>query len=405
MYILKNTYFCTKYKEMRKYIIYITVLFLFGCVKDLEDISPKSQNIPHKNYLLPSYDLQKSKVKIDIMELRKNKTGIESPWNLLPVAFLDVNGDGDDDIFYVPSYGDTSRTSGQLFIYKNGNYVLDNSYFNTIPSLVNARKVLVGDYNNDKIPDMFITGHGYDLPPFPGEYTELLLSNSNKKYDLIKFSDKIGFYHGACSGDIDNDGDLDIFVVDKTNSYFLINDGKGKFTYSTNQIDITKLNGYGICEFIDVNKDGYLDLLIGGGEPYNPTRIFWGSSSFKFEINNVTDIPPIDNFGSITDIDVFDLDNDGSMEIAITRTGFKNFYNGWYIQIVKISSKRVTDFTTTFIDQYSYEPKTPNNQEWIPWMRFEDYDDDGKIDFFSTRCTPAPFVRWELNDGKLIKIN
>jgi hypothetical protein len=37
-------------------------------------------------------------------------------------------------------------------------------------------------------------------------------------------------------------------------------------------------------------------------------------------------------------------------------------------------------------------------------MRFEDYDNNSKIDFFSTKCGNADFVRWELQNGKLIRV-
>ena len=117
----------------------------------------------------------------------------------------------------------------------------------------------MGDYNNDGKPDIFITGHGWDQNPFPGEYDQLLLSE-NGKYKLVEFKDKIGFYHGACSGDIDKDGDLDIFVLGGSaffnsgnNSYFLINDGKGNFTYSTKEIDVNKLGGQYHCELFDID--------------------------------------------------------------------------------------------------------------------------------------------------------
>jgi hypothetical protein len=40
---------------------------------------------------------------------------------------------------------------------------------------------------------------------------------------------------------------------------------------------------------------------------------------------------------------------------------------------------------------------------WISWMRFDDYDKNGKIDFFSTKCGGADFVRWELQNKKLVK--
>ena len=367
--------------------------------------TPPIPEIVIKNYLLPSYDLQKSNVMVDLIKLRKEKLGIDNGWNILAYAFLDINSDGYDDIFMICSYGKDDRTKGDLLIYKNGDYIIDNSYFEEIPSMVHARKVIVGDFNGDKMPDIFISGHGYDYPPFPGEYNQILISNSSsKKYKLKNLTEKVGFYHGACSGDIDKDGDIDIFVVDKNNSYFLINDGSGNFSYSFSQIDINSLNGHGICEFVDVDKDGFLDLLIGGADVYNPTRIYWGSSKYKFESTNKTDIPTVVEFKQISDIDVADLDGDDINEIIVNRTGFENFYNGWYIQVITLKNKIATDASSTFIDNNKYLPAIPDNQQWIPWLRFGDIDNNGKLDLFSIKCSPINAVRWELQNKKLVRI-
>lgn len=414
---------------MRNFIIIAVFIFLLGCKKETETITPTTPvnqspqtTIISKNYQLPSYDLQKTNVNIDLMALRA-KSGVSSYTFVLCTTFLDINGDGNDDIFM--SYGLSGvydRVESKIYIYNNGNYILDNSYFTTVPSFYAARKSITGDFNKDGIPDIFVAATGIDEPPFPGEYCQLLLSNTNKKYDLVKLTDKIGFYHAACSGDIDNDGDLDIFVLGKTNSYFLINDGKGNFTYSTSIIDTNYLDQEYNCELVDVDKDGYLDLMVGGHEfgvadsTFNningidgSTRIYWGSSSFKYEIKNVTHIPIINNWGVITDLDVFDLDGDGKNEVVITRSGgrkggFDYFYNGWLIQVLQMNNRVSIDKTSTFIENNIYEPKTPNNQEWIPWMRFDDYDNNGKIDFISTKGSTLPFVRWELQNKKLVRI-
>ena len=57
------------------------------------------------------------------------------------------------------------------------------------------------------------------------------------------------------------------------------------------------------------------------------------------------------------------------------------------------------------IEKNSYLPSIPNNQEWLASMRFQDYDGNGKLDFFSAKCTNLPVVRWEVQNGKLIRIN
>lgn len=362
-----------------------------------------------KNYQISSYELEKSDITIDLVNLRREFKKYDG--FILAIAYLDVNNDGFDDIFLNPGSGNDDRTICELYVSKDGGYVLDNSYFNKPSSLVHARKALVGDYNKDGKPDIFIAGHGYDRPPFPGEYTQLLISNNSGKYDLKTFETKVGFYHAATSGDIDNDGDLDIFVLGGTQSYFLINDGKGNFTISTNQIDINKLGGHFHCEFIDIDKDGFLDLLLGGHEfeSDNTTEIFWGSTNLKFTNSNKSQLPEVDFYGVITDLDVTDLDSDGINEIIVTRTGgklinneTKYFYSGWYIQVVKLNNRIGLDVTDKFIDKNILTYSTPN--PWITWMRFGDYDKNGKIDFFSTRCGGADFVRWELQNKKLVRI-
>jgi len=153
-------------------------------------------------------------------------------------------------------------------------------------------------------------------------------------------------------------------------------------------------------------------LIIGGHEfsPPISTQILWGSSVTKFNSSNRTIIPAVDNYGVITDLDIADLDGDGNDEIAITRTGGKlinnqpnYFYNGWFIQIVKLNNKVATDISSNFIELNSKDYSS--NNEWITWMRFEDYDNNGKIDFFSTNFGAQSFVRWELQNKKLVRIN
>jgi hypothetical protein len=405
----------------RSSLLFGLCIYLCSCSKS-DEPTPISPNTPPttivtppsttKNYLLPSYDLQKSDVNIDVMQLRRTKEGINSGWNILAVSFLDINGDGKDDIFYNSSFGENVRTQGKIFIYKNGDYVLDDSYFTTPPSLIHPRKSIIGDFNNDKMPDIFIAAHGDDRPPFAGEYTVMLLSNTSKKYNLVKFSEREDFYHGACSGDIDKDGDLDIFVLGRLDSYFLINDGKGNFTYSLNHIDKSKLIEQYQCELVDIDKDGFLDLIIGGHEfmSGNTTRIYWGNSTYKFTTSIMTSIPALQNWGVITDLDVHDLDSDGVNEILISRTGGRPqdfttyFYSGWQIQVFKLTNREVSDQTSTFIENNVYNQATPNNQEWIPWIGFNDIDKNGKMDFYSTKCTNLNMVRWELQNKKLIRV-
>lgn len=385
---------------MRKLLILLVVLS--SCAK--EEIIPIQEPAPKKNYNISSYELQQSNITIDLQELRR-KNGFIEIYSILAVAYLDINGDNHDDIFITCSNGNNERVRSELYVWKNDDYYLDNSYLNEVPSFIHPRKAIVGDYNKDGRPDIFIAAHGYDRPPFPGEYNQMLLSN-NGKYDLKKFEDKVGFYHSTTSADIDNDGDLDIFALDNRTPYFLINDGKGNFTYSITQINADDINAQYSCELIDVNKDGYVDLIMGGHEfDYgNTTRIYWGNSTYRFV--DKSDIPSVDRYGVVLDIDQYDLDGDGINELIINRAGGRStneyFYQGWFIQVVKLEGKNLIDVTNQFIENNSIDVNYP---KWIVWLRFQDYDDDGKVDLFSMVNGGHEFVRWELENKKLKRIN
>jgi hypothetical protein len=114
----------------------------------------------------------------------------------------------------------------------------------------------------------------------------------------------------------------------------------------------------------------------------------------------------VNGYGTVVDIDMADLDGDGTNELAINRAGghgnYQNFYEGWYIQIVKMNNKQFTDVTNEYIDNNSFR-NGPFN--WLIWVRFQDYDKNGKLDLFSTICGEHKFVRWELQNKKLIRIN
>ena len=134
----------------------------------------------------------------------------------------------------------------------------------------------------------------------------------------------IGFHHGGASADIDADGDLDVFVTENFKGpFFLINDGNGSFMRDTVRIDGIGAEGIFTAELVDVDQDGYVDLLAAGHEyeDYFSTRILWGNSSGVFSTSNETILPAIQGLGIVVDIDVADTDADGDKDIVLNRTG------------------------------------------------------------------------------------
>ena len=101
-------------------------------------------------------------------------------------------------------------------------------------------KLLVGDFNNDSLPDIFslvAIDPPYGLFPDLKDYNNIIFNSPTGFNSIKEFDDQLGFWYTGCSGDIDNDGDLDIIMMNfhygnnGVTSKILWNDGVGNFSY------------------------------------------------------------------------------------------------------------------------------------------------------------------------------
>lgn len=71
-----------------------------------------------------------------------------------------------------------------------------------------------------------------------------------------------GYAMGAASGDIDNDGDLDLYIGNLGTDRLYLNYGNGHFADITSEAGIDVEGWSSSVLFVDVDRDGYLDLYI-----------------------------------------------------------------------------------------------------------------------------------------------
>lgn len=343
--------------------------------------------------LKSSYEFQKTVLYVDRQGIRQTNQGTF----VLAIAYADFDDDGDEDVFMASGDGSANPTDVEMYLNDGtGNFTLDLTVFDgDIPGLIHPRKALVGDYNKDNLPDIFVVGHGYDQPPWPGESPVLLLSSPNGLQSSEGLTTLSGFYHGAASADIDKDGDLDIFVADTTQPLFLTNDGTGNFVHTTSILpEELQYKGLYTSELIDIDLDGYYDLLVGGHEFEGMnTLIYWGSVQGIYSAGNKTQLPGVSGQGIVLDMDAEDIDQDGDTDVVLTRTGSDNFYVGYYIQVVVNNGNRLfTDDTTNRITNGT-------GANWIDWIRLQDKNGDQFVDIIVDDAS-RNLIWWNDGTGK-----
>ena len=313
----------------------------------------------------------------------------------------DLNQDGATDLIITgatpPSESDVSRGPQYgLILFNNG----DNTFTpaeGDVPGSVAARNVLVEDFNNDGILDIYIADSGYDAQPFPGFKNQLLLGTGTGFTDISnRLPDIEAFTHGAAAGDIDGDGDLDIIslnfddVVEKL-SYFLINDGEANFTVNRQRLpdslvstDQEILKQSFSAELADLDGDGMPDLVIGRAQD-GRTRIHWNDGSGNYSDDMVTYLDDVDIWGvgienvAVIRIKGIDVDGDGLRDLVLTSTDQGSF-QGLSMQLYMNQGGRV--FKDETIARLTDVVRQPDLQG--PYRtQFADINNDGITDILS----------------------
>ena len=200
--------------------------------------------------------------------------------------------------------------------------------------------------------------------------------------------------HSAASGDIDNDGDIDIYVgnIYGGNSippYMLINNGVGEFTKSSSILPATLQNlkvKFTYSLLFDANNDGWMDIVVGGDQGEN-NRIFLNDQG-QFSDSSLINLPESTRFspGNVVDLKTHDFNNDGIKDIVLSST---NRYVDSQIQIlINDGLANFTDETETYIPNYLQE------DIWSSSVHIVDINDDSYKDLLLGRTGT-----YYLNDG------
>lgn len=173
------------------------------------------------------------------------------------VLFTDLNGDGWQDLVIC----NENLQANQLLINKKGTLSTDHTYKTFCKQQESSLSVASGDLNNDGAIDLLVLNHRAPARLFIQEKGKgfLPFHGGGLGGDTL-------FAFAGCLGDADNDGDLDLFVSqgwgDTTYvAQLYLNDGKANFERWEGKT-FKKDKGWGFgCAWGDLDRDGQLDLL------------------------------------------------------------------------------------------------------------------------------------------------
>ena len=372
------------------------------------------------------------------------------PNNIDAISY-DFNSDGYLDLFLFVM-DPAPWTYGGEGYHKNGKYWFISNYFNQSPPINIIEYSSIMEFASGGIDLQDLDGNGrkeiiiyndndhqfnstyYANAGTPPDLLGIVILEVDENFNLL--SEKVvgtpKNLHRGTSGDIDNDGDIDILNFPMGDprhetrfQHFptiLYNSGNGSFTEELIFKDQSFEDYYNslmalAVNFFDLNNDGYLDLIFGYrfGTPPEPAETFygvnwfyyetgytspfvlWGDGTGKFDFENKSPLQINNELGfgvSLLGMAFSDFDKDGDVDVFLqtTRTEINGtfddntYYNSYILYLLENQGNRnFVDVTTSKIDGYYHIDKDHMGDMYE--MMAIDKNDDGWIDIVPKDAT------------------
>lgn len=312
------------------------------------------------------------------------------------VTIIDVNNDGWDDIFQSGGV-----FASKLWLNEKGKFVDATSQFGfDVLDHHFIQATVAADVDNDGFEDLFICNLG-DLMNMGDCRPPVLMKNiKGERFEIAYVTDfnETGSYPGAAWGDINNDGFVDLYVLNYVhymgNGYDSIKDNRTYIPYCNK--NLVYLNQGGIAfeemgEKLGLNDDGCgLAVSFTDFDNDNDVDIFmlndfgsWnhlGNRLFRNDYPEMsfTDVSVINQFDKEfygMGVGTGDIDNDGWFDYYLTNIGRNYFYHNKNGQL----QERAHDYK---LDD-SFVRDSTKGTSWSGL--FFDVENDGDVDLYVTK--------------------
>jgi hypothetical protein len=262
-----------------------------------------------------------------------------------------------------------------------------------------------GDYNNDELPDLFITSYGKNV--FFHNNGDGTFTDRTEKSGLGGLE---GFWTGVSWADYNRDGYLDIFVcgyvkysniepLRKSKQYdvevpasinpstfkpeqclLYKNNGDGTFKENSEWAGVDNANGRSLsAAWCDFNEDGWPDLYIANDVSDN--ALFYNLENGKFE--DISHKARVADYRGAMGIAIGDWDKDQDLDMFITHWIAQEnaLYNNLKSQIRALNDPTINPLM--FMDEADRYGVGQIALDFIGFGTFFfDYDNNGNLDLF-----------------------
>jgi hypothetical protein len=178
------------------------------------------------------------------------------------------------------AFTDATRAAGLVFTHVSG-----ASARKHLAETMGSGAVLL-DYDNDGWLDVLLVDGGSIEDPDVAATARHRLFRNRRDGTFEDVSARSGIRHraygmGACAGDYDNDGHVDLYITGVGANVLYRNRGDGSFTDVTGRARVGATTWSTSCAFADLDSDGDLDLFVTSYLRPGPEEPFCGNARLR----------------------------------------------------------------------------------------------------------------------------